>query len=159
MNKIKELFFKHKEIIIYLVVGVMTTLVSWLTYAVMRLILDIEKPFWMQVAVVTRWVAGVIFAYIANRIFVFNSKNPDILAEAAKFVSARITTLLIEMFLMWLIPLGLPDKLFGLDKDWIATFACAVIVIVLNYVFSKLLVFRKKELPPHKEEAPSLPPA
>ncbi len=142
MSGIKEMFTKYREIILYLIVGVLTTLVSWLTYAGLRLILNVENPFWMQVAVVTRWIAGVTFAYVMNRIFVFESRNPNILAEAAKFVSARITTLLIEMFLMWLLPMCLPAKLFGLDKDWIATFACAVIVTVLNYVFSKLLVFR-----------------
>lgn len=143
MSRIKDFLIKYKEIILYLIVGVLTTLVSWLTYAGLRLILDVGNPFWMQVAVVARWIAGVTFAYVMNRIFVFESKNPNILAEAAKFVSARITTLLIEMFLMWLLPMCLPAKLFGLDKDWIATFACAVIVTVLNYVFSKLLVFRK----------------
>ena len=142
MNKLKELFVQYKEIILYLIVGFMTTAVCWLAYAGLRLVLDVENPFWMQVAVVARWVAGVSFAYVMNRIFVFESKDPNILAEAAKFTSARITTLLIEMFLMWLIPLCLPPKLFGLDKDWIATFACAVIVTVLNYVFSKLLVFK-----------------
>ncbi len=144
MDRIKELLRKYKEIILYLIVGVMTTVVSWLTYALLRLVLDVDNPFWMQVAVVTRWVAGVTFAYVMNRIFVFESRNPNILAEAAKFVSARITTLLIEMFLMWLIPLCLPQTVFGISKDWIATFACAVIVTILNYVFSKLLVFRKK---------------
>ena len=143
MDRIKELLRKYKEIILYLIVGVMTTVVSWLTYAGLRLVLNVDNPFWMQVAVVTRWVAGVTFAYVMNRIFVFESRNPNILAEAAKFVSARITTLLIEMFLMWLIPLCLPQTVFGISKDWIATFACAVIVTILNYVFSKLLVFRK----------------
>ena len=142
MSRIKDFLIKYKEIILYLIVGVLTTLVSWLTYAGLRLILDVGNPFWMQVAVVARWIAGVTFAYVMNRIFVFESKDPNILAEAIKFTSARITTLLIEMFLMWLLPMCLPAKLFGLDKDWIATFACAVIVTVLNYVFSKLLVFR-----------------
>ncbi|MCR5622868.1 MAG: GtrA family protein [Treponema sp.] len=144
MNKLKELFIKHKEIILYLLVGGMTTLVSWLTYAVLRLVLDVENPFWMQVAVVTRWIAGVTFAYVMNRMFVFESRNPNILAEAAKFTSARITTLLIEMFIMWLLPMCLPASVLGIKKDWIATFACAVIVTVLNYLFSKLLVFRKQ---------------
>ena len=143
MGRIKELFRKHKEIILYLIVGVMTTLVCWLSYAGLRLVLDVDNPFWMQVAVVTRWIVGVTFAYVMNRMFVFESKDPNIPAEAAKFVSARITTLLIEMFLMWLIPLCLPQKVFEISKDWIATFACAVIVTILNYVFSKLLVFRK----------------
>ncbi len=145
MDRIKELLRKHKEIILYLIVGVMTTLVCWLSYAGLRLVLDVDNPFWMQVAVVTRWIVGVTFAYVMNRMFVFESKNPNIPAEAAKFVSARITTLLIEMFLMWLIPLCLPQKVFGISKDWIATFACAVIVTILNYVFSKLLVFRKRK--------------
>ena len=144
MKRLKELFLQHKEIILYLIVGGMTTIVSWLSYALLRLILDVGDPFQMQVAVVLRWIAGVSFAYVMNRIFVFESRDPHILAEAAKFTSARITTLLIEMFLMWLIPLCLPDRPFGIPKDWIATFACAVIVTVLNYVFSKLLVFRKK---------------
>ena len=144
MNKLKELFARYKEIIVYLIVGVLTTLVCWLTYAGLRLILNIENPFLMQVAVIIRWIAGVSFAYVMNRIFVFESKDPNIFAEAIKFVSARITTLLIEMFLMWLLPMLLPAKVFGIKNDWIATFACAVIVTILNYIFSKLLVFKKK---------------
>ncbi len=138
MKKLKDIFLKHKEIILYLIVGGLTTLVSWLSYAILRLLLNIDNPFWMQVAVVLRWISGVSFAYVMNRIFVFESKNPNILAEAVKFTSARITTLLIEMFIMWLLP-----TVFHCN-DWIATFACAIIVTILNYVFSKLLVFRKK---------------
>lgn len=144
MNTLKALFTKHKEIILYLIVGVLTTIVCWLTYAVLRLVLDVENPFLMQLAVVIRWIAGVSFAYVMNRIFVFESRDPHILTEAVKFTSARITTLLIEMFLMWLLTMLLPPKVFGIQNDWIATFACAVIVTILNYVFSKLLVFRKK---------------
>ena len=75
MEKIKELWKKYEEIIRYIIVGGMTTVVSWGTYAVCKFFMDVDNAFWMQVAVIIRWVAGVAFAYVTNRIFVFKSKN------------------------------------------------------------------------------------
>ena len=133
----KEFLQKHREIIAYLIVGVLTTVVSWIVYALLRLVLDMNDPVQVQIAVVARWFAGVVFAYFTNRKYVFQSKDPNMLLEALKFAGSRVATLLSDMFAMWLMV-----SVLGIN-DWIATLISAVIVIVLNYVFSKLLVFRK----------------
>ena len=128
---------KHREIIAYLIVGVLTTVVSWIVYALLRLVLDMNVPLQVQIAVFMRWFAGVLFAYFTNRKYVFQSRDPKMLLEFLKFVGSRVTTLLADMFIMWLMV-----SVLGIN-DWIATLSSTVIVVVLNYIFSKLLVFRK----------------
>ena len=145
MKKIKELMVKYRELIIYLIVGVLTTIVSWLAYGLSKFFLDVEhSAFQMQVAVIIRWVAGVLFAYVTNRKYVFLSKNPKILKEFISFSVSRLITLFVDMFGMWLLP-----PIFMAWKvpyaDWVAKFIVAVVVTILNYIFSKLMVFRKKK--------------
>ncbi len=138
MEKIIALYKKYREIIVYLIVGVLTTLVSWAAYAVCTLVMNVDNPVQMQAAVIIRWVAGVVFAYFTNRAFVFRSKNPNMLREALSFASSRLVTLVLDMLIMWLLP-----SIFGVD-DWVATFVSAVLVTITNYIFSKFLVFRRK---------------
>ena len=135
---IRKLIREHREIFDYLVVGVLTTAFSWSVYALVRIPLDMGDPVQVEIAVFLRWLAGVIFAYFTNRRYVFHSSNPHILQEGLKFASSRVVTLLTEMLLMWLLV-----SVMGIN-DWIATLACAVIITVLNYVFSKLMNFKKK---------------
>ena len=134
----QEFLRKHREIIAYLIVGVLTTVVSWIVYALLRIVMDMNDPLQVQIAVFMRWFAGVLFAYFTNRKYVFQSRDPKMLLEFLKFVGSRVTTLLSDMFIMWLMV-----SVLGIN-DWIATFVSAVVVIVLNYVFSKLFVFSKK---------------
>ena len=129
---------KYREIIAYLIVGVLTTVVSWIVYALLRLVLDMNVPLQVQIAVFMRWFAGVLFAYFTNRKYVFQRRDPKMLLEFLKFVGSRVTTLLADMFIMWLMV-----SVLGIN-DLIATLTSAIVVTVLNYVFSKLLVFRKK---------------
>ncbi len=138
MKKIWALYKKYEELINYLVVGVMTTVISWVTYGVCRIVMNVENALIMQIAVFLRWFAGVVFSYFMSRKFVFKSKNPKILREAIDFTMSRVVTLFLDMFVMWLLP-----TVFHIN-DWIATFVSAVLVIVMNYIFSKFLVFRKK---------------
>ena len=128
---------KHREIIAYLIVGVLTTVVSWIVYALLRVVLDMNDPLQVQIAVFMRWFAGVLFAYFTNRKYVFQSRDPKMLLEFLKFVGSRVTTLLSDMIIMWLMV-----SVLGIN-DWIATVTSAVVVTVLNYIFSKMLVFKK----------------
>lgn len=139
MKKIWASYKKFEEIVNYLIVGVLTTIVSWAAYALCKLVMDVDNAVMMQIAVIIRWVAGVVFGYFTNRRFVFKSKNPDMLKEAAGFASSRLVTLFLDMFVMWLLP-----TIFHVN-DWIATFISAVLVTVMNYIFSKFIVFRKKK--------------
>lgn len=139
MKKIIALCKQYREIIVYLIVGVMTTIVSWGTYAVSKLFLNVDDPVQMQAAVIIRWAAGVIFAYFTNRAYVFQSKAPNMLKEALSFASSRLVTLALETIIMQTLP-----SMFGVN-DWIATFIAAVVVTVTNYVLSKFIVFKKKK--------------
>lgn len=134
-----NIYKKYKEIINYLTVGVLTTVVSLAVYYICVItFLDPQNAIELQIANVISWIVAVTFAYITNRKFVFESKNPDMLKEASAFAGARIVTLLMDMFCMFIMVtcMGLSDK--------IAKLMVQVIVIVANYVFSKIFVFRKK---------------
>lgn len=133
--------FLTKEIILYLVFGVLTTVVSLaIYYASVLTFLNPDNAIQLQIANILSWIAGVTFAYFTNRKYVFESKEQNKLKEASKFVLARVATLVMDMAVMWL---GV-TILHGNDK--IVKLISQVIVVVGNYVFSKLFVFTKKEI-------------
>ncbi|CDD37668.1 cell wall teichoic acid glycosylation protein GtcA [Clostridium sp. CAG:356] len=140
MNNIKELYLKYKEIINYLIFGVLTTVVSLATYYIcVYTFLNPDNSLQLQVANIVSWIAGVTFAYITNRKFVFESEEQEKLKEAGKFVTSRIATLLTDMLIMFIgvTILKLNDKIIKLISQ--------IIVIIANYLLSKMLVFRKIE--------------
>lgn len=141
MKKIKDLFIKYQEIISYLIFGVLTTVISLATYYLLvYTILDPNKGFELQIANIISWIAAVTFAYFTNRKYVFKSNKEKRLKEAFNFYLSRLSTLLIDMFLMWLLvtELSFNDKVIKMIVQ--------IVVIVLNYVFSKFLVFGKQSL-------------
>ncbi len=140
MKKLIDLYRKHREIVNYLIVGVLTTVVSLVVYYGLTLtVLDPEQAVQLQAANVISWVAAVVFAYFTNRRFVFESRSPNMLKEAAAFFAARLSTLLLDMALMFLLVTLLKCN------DKIAKLAVQAAVIVANYVLSKFLVFKKKK--------------
>lgn len=135
----KELFNKYKEIIMYLIFGVLTTVISLIVYyALTYTILNPNNSIYLQIANILSWIAGVLFAYFTNRKYVFESKNENKLKEFTSFVGARVTTLILDMLIMGV---GV-SLLHGNDK--ILKLISQVLVIVGNYVLSKLIVFKKK---------------
>lgn len=139
MDKVKVLYKKYEEIINYLIVGVLTTIVSLATYFICtETFLDPTKKIELQIANIISWVFAVAFAYFTNRKFVFKSKNKNMLKEASSFVGSRILSLLMDMFTMFIIVsvLHLNDKIGKLVSQ--------VIVTIANYILSKLFVFKKK---------------
>ena len=138
MEKLISLYKKYKEIVNYLIVGGLTTVVSLgVYYGCVLTILDPEVAVQLQAANIISWIAAVTFAYFTNRKFVFESKNENKLKEAAAFYGSRVTTLLVDMGCMFLMV-----TLFGWN-DKIAKLIVQVIVTVANYVLSKFIVFRK----------------
>ena len=138
MNKIVEYYKKYKEIINYLIVGGLTTVVSLgVYYGLVLTVLDPNDPVQLQIATILSWIAAVTFAYFANRTFVFESKRKDVGKEAASFFASRIGTLLMDMAIMFtgVTLMGYSDKIMKLIVQ--------VVVTIANYVFSKLFVFRK----------------
>lgn len=139
-----NIYYKNPEIWNYLIVGVLTTVVSLaIKWGLLFTILDAKNGFQVQVAVVASWIGAVIFAYITNRIFVFKSKSKNYLKEISSFVLGRVATLLMEMFIMWFFV-----TLLKLNSDtWVLIFTlvCQVLVTVFNYILSKLFVFKKEK--------------
>ncbi len=140
MEKIKELYKKYKEIINYLIFGVLTTVVSLVVYyASVFTFLNPDNAVQLQIANILSWIAGVTFAYFTNRKFVFESQEKNKVKEASKFVLARVTTLVMDMVIMWL---GVTVLHFN---DKITKLVSQIVIIISNYIFSKLFVFKKGE--------------
>ncbi len=130
--------FMTREMITYMISGVMTTVVNWVLYFLLVKKLGMEELTGNAVD----WVLTVAFAYVVNAFWVFRSSYTGIRAEAGKvfrFYAARFLTFLVEEGGMLLFV-----KLAGFN-DLIVKAALAVLVIILNYVFSKLFVFFKKK--------------
>lgn len=144
MEKLKRIYQKHKEIFNYLIFGVATTLVNWLTYSILIKGLDISLS--EAVGNAASVVIAVLFAFVTNKIWVFESKQTDIaslIKEAFSFFGSRAVTGAIEIIgVPTLISIGLNQSLFGIKGMW-AKIVISVLIIILNYVFSKFIVFGK----------------
>lgn len=139
MKKIKELYYKYEEIISYLIVGGLTTVVSLATYYLLvYTILNPKEAVELQIANIISWIASVTFAYFTNRKYVFKTKEKISFEEGINFYLSRVSTLLLDMLMMYIFVsvLKFDDKVIKLIVQ--------VIVIVLNYVLSKFIVFKKK---------------
>ena len=140
MKMIKEVYKKYEEIIRYLVVGVLTTIVSLATYFIcVHTFLDATNGVEIQIANIISWLFAVAFAYITNRIFVFKSKSKNYLKEITIFCTSRVLTLLMDMAIMFVFVTLLKGS------DTIGKLISQVVVTIANYIFSKLFVFVKKE--------------
>lgn len=153
----KKFFEKHREILLYIIFGVLTTLVNWVTYTLFIRVCGLS----VAVANALSWTASVVFAFFTNKKWVFESSSWQpltLLKEGASFLSARALTGAIELICV--------PKLaeLGFDKPFYALFekiglnigvlytdgiyskvVLAVVIVILNYVFSKLIVFRKSK--------------
>ena len=140
MEKLHALFRKYRELIAYVIVGGLTTVVSMaLYYGSTWAFLDGSDALQVQIAHVISWVGAVAFAYVTNRVFVFQSHSTAVFREIVSFVSSRVLTLLLDMGCMWLMVTAI-----GVDHR-IAKLVSMVLVTVGNYVVSKLLVFKKEK--------------
>lgn len=140
IDKIKNIFIKYREQILYLFFGVCTTVVNLIVTFVCMKVLGMP----LAAANLPAWVIAVLFAYVTNKIFVFESKTnttKELLKEMLSFFAARLATLGLEEVITWI---GV--ALFGSGDLASACIkiVCQVTVIVTNYIFSKLLIFKKK---------------
>ena len=137
---LKKMYEKYGELVRYVIVGGLTTVVSLGSYYICVVtFLNPDIAVQLQAANVISWICAVSFAYITNRKYVFLSKNNKWLPEAVRFVGARISTLVIDMLSM-----GLFVSVLGIN-DKVAKIIVQFIVFALNYLFSKIFVFRKEE--------------
>ena len=142
INKALNLYKKYKEIINYLIFGVLTTIVSLISkYLLLFTIFDASNAIQLQITIIISWILSVLFAYFTNRKFVFESNNKNKLKEFINFIVARLSTLLMEMAIMWFFItfLKLNSDLYVI----IFTMLSQAVIIVGNYIFSKLFVFKK----------------
>lgn len=138
MKIIVELYKKNKEIINYLIVGGLTTLVSLATYyGCVFTFLNPQSAIQLQMANIISWLAAVTFAYFTNRRYVFESVNKNVMREAFAFYISRVATLLLDMGFMFL---GV--TLIGIN-DKIAKLIVQFLVMISNYILSKFIVFRQ----------------
>ena len=133
-----NIYYKNPQIWNYLIAGLLTTVVSLVVYFVLtRTILNHNNPIQLQIANVISWICAITFAYITNRIFVFKSKNKNILQEIVRFIEARVASLLMDMFCMFMIVTVLSLN------DVIGKIVSQIVVTVTNYILSKVFVFKK----------------
>lgn len=137
MSMVMETYKKYREPILYVIVGGMTTVVNFAVYFLCTRALGIMPLIGNGIG----WVCAVSFAYFADKIVVFRSKNFDrmsVLKEAATFVAARLVTGAVDMGLFFVL-----NTLLHMN-DIVVKLITQVIVIVGNYLFSKFVIFKDK---------------
>ncbi len=133
-----ELYKEHKEGINYLIFGALTTILSLVVYYILTMtFLSPKDAFQLQVANILSWIVGFLFAYVTNRKFVFESKNNNVFKEFVSFFLSRISTLLLDMLIMFIFVTLLKYN------NQIMKLVSQIIVILSNYVLSKCFVFRR----------------
>lgn len=128
---------KHKEMLLYLIFGVLTTLLNIVAYGLMKNILNIDY----MISNIIAWCLSVAFAYITNKTYVFNSnKNNkvDIIKEIILFISLRLSSLAIDIAIMYI---GVSILLIN---DMFIKIIANIIIIIINYIMSKKIVFKNK---------------
>lgn len=133
MNNIKKLI--NKETILYVIFGVLTTIVNLIAYYLFSNIININYLISNAIA----WIISVVFAYITNKFFVFNSSyiNKDVIIEEfIKFMNCRLISGLSEVVLLFLFV----DLL--LMNDIVAKLIIGVLVALINFIFSKVFIFK-----------------
>jgi len=134
---IRKLWVKYKEYILYLVFGGLTTLVNYIVYIPLTVVFHVPE----LIANVIAWIVAVIFAYITNRIWVFESKTSgfkNIIIEFLKFALGRVVSL------------GIEEAIIGIFVTWlgfngvVVKIIASIVTIILNYVFGKFFRLKKK---------------
>lgn len=135
MSNIKKII--NKQTILYIIFGILTTIVNLISYYFFSNIITINYLISNTIA----WIISVLFAYMTNKLYVFNSKSiriDIIIKEFTKFINCRLASGIIEIILLFL----LVDMLAV--NDIISKLVIGVIVVILNFIFSKLFVFKKQ---------------
>ena len=139
MKKILELYKKYKEVVNYLIFGGLSTLVNFVSYYIFARTLNIDEVISSGLS----WFCAVLFAYVTNKLFVFETKKSnkkEVIKEMLSFFLARV----ISGALCDVGTFALMVKVLGIN-DIIAKLVTQVMVIIVNYLFSKLIVFKKED--------------
>ena len=150
MQNVRSLLKKHKELILYVIFGGLTTLVNYVVYFLCKAVGLSYSP-----ATVVAWLVAVGFAYVVNRVWVFESKSCGVRAvfrEIILFVGARLFSLVLELGVMfvgmdllhagrWVVALSSAALPLG---EFLTKTVAQILVVLSNYIFSKLVIFRKR---------------
>lgn len=159
----RNLVRKYEDIILYVFFGALTTLVSFVTYFAAKALLGktgMGESAAIAAANTVSWVLAVLFAFFTNRIWVFKSPTKGAAAffkQMLSFFAARFFSFLVDMGIMlagaWILEeiWSRPLLPFGTTPEFWVKIASNVVVLVLNYLLSKLVVFRKKKAGPQRE--------
>lgn len=152
MNKIKELFVKYREFVLYALFGVVTTVANFLTFCIFTALLG-EKLYLFNNA--AAWAAGVAVAFITNKLWVFNSKQwtaKIVAKELSEFVGARLFSFVFEEvgMLIFIENFAFANESFELlgfefSGQIIVKLLLSIVVVLSNYFFSKFVIFKKKK--------------
>lgn len=151
-EKIKALYEKYKEFIMYAVCGVATTLANFFSYLLMKAIFG-EEHYLVNNAIA--WFVGVVVAFVTNKLYVFNSKSWKLKVatkEFVEFVAARLFSFGVEQAGFWLFmdilhfeKFSIPLIIIKVPGDIIAKLVISIVVVILNYFFSKFIIFKKNK--------------
>lgn len=138
MDKIRKIILEKKELVLYVFFGGMTTLVNYITYFAMTRMFSTDEI----VSNVIAWFISVLFAYVTNKIWVFESRNISFYAlirELLMFFAARVFSGFLDTALLFIL-----FTCLGINDIFVKIFN-GVLVVILNYFFSKFIIFKKKE--------------
>lgn len=165
----RELFEKHREIIMYCIFGVSTTIVNWLVYSICVVMMPDNFAGWLKTIIVSQfhldykiviagliaWIVAVVVAFVTNKLWVFESKSWKhelVRKEALTFFGGRIATGILEVIAVpALVAWGFDITLFRVD-GLPAKILVSVAIVVLNFVLSKFISFRQPETGTKKEQ-------
>ena len=145
-EKIRGLYYKYEEIIVYLIVGVVNTIISWGAWFLCAYTFLDAEIVWQNVLLsIISWVVGVVTGYFMNRKFVFKSHEPNIWKEFLQFSGGRLSTWALDAVMMVLM-VNILRIHEGFSKIFVS-----VLVMIGNYIISKFFVFKKEK--PVEEQA------
>lgn len=126
----------RKHIITYLAFGIITTLVSWGSFWIMRKYIPMLNE---NIANIISIILAVIVAYVTNRKYVFSSTEKNIVKEFVAFCSGRVVTMIFETITFWLFA-----TILGIN-EMLVKVGVSIIVVILNYIISKIFVFKSRK--------------
>jgi putative flippase GtrA len=125
---------ENKEMVLYLIFGVLTTFVNIMSYLFFSKVCGIN----ILISNIMAWFFSIVFAYVTNRILVFESKNEKILHEFVLFITGRGLSGILDTLLFYVLVFLL------MFNDIVSKIVINIIVIVINYVLSKKIIFKEK---------------
>lgn len=141
-KSIRDLYYKHEDLILYLIFGGLTTVVSFLSQGLVALIMGTDTALAVNVATGFSWICAVTFAFVTNKKYVFKSVTDTKKAfwtEVGTFYSARIVSLVLEIAIM-----NIFNVILGFNY-WVVKIFAQVFIVIANYAFSKLVVFKDRK--------------